>query len=351
VPARPRPSGENDLVERVVPFEAGDGMRCTLVNVRSERREPSRGPVLLVHGAGVRANIFRPPVATTLVDYLVERGYDVWLENWRASMELTPSEWTLDHAAVHDHPRAVRKVVDETGADELKAVIHCQGSTSFMMSAVAGLVPEVKTIVANAVSLHTVIPGFSRFKIRRVAPLVARLTPYMDPRWGEQPPDLTAKTLALVVRITHRECRNSVCRMASFTYGSGAPTLWRHEQIDEPTHDWIRGEFGAVPFSFFAQMARCVEAGHLVSVTGHPALPESFVAQAPQTDARFALLAGDLNRCFLPIGQRRTHEFLERFGPGRNALHVLPGYGHLDVLIGKNAARDTFPVIAGELER
>ena len=79
------------------------------------------------------------------------RGYDVWLENWRASIDLAPNEWTLDQAAVHDHPDAVRKVVEETGADELKAVIHCQGSTSFMMSAVAGLVPEVKTIVTNAV--------------------------------------------------------------------------------------------------------------------------------------------------------------------------------------------------------
>ena len=41
----------------------------------------------------------------------------------------------------------------------MKAVIHCQGSTSFTMSAVAGLVPEVKTIVTNAVSLHPVVPG------------------------------------------------------------------------------------------------------------------------------------------------------------------------------------------------
>jgi hypothetical protein len=34
-----------------------------------------------------------------------------------------------------------------------------------MMSAVAGLVPQVTTIVANAVSLHPVIPAWSRLKI------------------------------------------------------------------------------------------------------------------------------------------------------------------------------------------
>ena len=143
--------------ERIVPFTAGDGFECNLINVRGEQA-PTKGPVILVHGAGVRANIFRAPVETTFVDYLVAHGYDVWLENWRASIDLPPNEWTLDQAALYDHPKAVEKVVTETGHDAIKAVIHCQGSTSFMMSAAAGLVPQVKTIVSNAVSLHPVVP-------------------------------------------------------------------------------------------------------------------------------------------------------------------------------------------------
>jgi hypothetical protein len=57
--------------ERTVPFVAGDGFQCNVVNVRGERT-PSKGPVLLVHGAGVRANIFRAPVERTLVDELLE---------------------------------------------------------------------------------------------------------------------------------------------------------------------------------------------------------------------------------------------------------------------------------------
>lgn len=63
-----------------------------------------------------------------------------------------PNKWTLDQAAVYDHPVAVRRVLEETGADRLKAIVHCQGSTSFMMAAVAGLLPQVTTIVSNAVS-------------------------------------------------------------------------------------------------------------------------------------------------------------------------------------------------------
>jgi pimeloyl-ACP methyl ester carboxylesterase len=336
--------------ERTVAFETGDGLRCNVINVRGDK-PPSRGPVLLVHGAGVRANIFRAPVETTLVDALVEQGYDVWLENWRASIDLPPNEWTLDQAAVYDHPAAVKTVVEETGADEIKAVIHCQGSTSFMMSAVAGLVPEVKTIVANAVSLHTVIPDFSKVKIKYVAPLVARLTPYMNPQWGLDAPTATAKALALLVRLTHHECDNPVCKMASFTYGTGFPTLWRHENLDEQIHEWIKGEFAHVPFTFFLQMARCVDEGHLVAVDNRPELPGDFVAKPPQTDARFAFFAGRLNRCFLPEGQRQTFEFFDAARPGYHSFHELPEYGHLDVFIGKDAGRDVFPLMLAELER
>jgi hypothetical protein len=351
----PKPGGRSAVAsdryeDRIVPFTAGDGLECNLINVRGDR-EPSRGPVLVVHGAGVRANIFRAPVDRTLVDELVDAGYDVWLENWRASIDLPPNEWTLDQAAEHDHPRAVRKVVTETGADEVKAVIHCQGSTSFMMSAVAGLVPEVKTIVANAVTLHPVIPRISRFKLKNLVPLVGTLTPYMNPQWGLAAPTTTAKALALMVRVTHHECDNPVCKMVSFTYGTGFPALWRHENLNAATHEWVKQEFAHVPLSFFRQMARCVTAGRLVASGTSSELPRDYAAQPPQTDARFAFFAGSKNICFLPESQRRTHRWFQENRPGGHTFVELPGYGHLDVFMGQNAARDVFPLMLAELER
>src|SRR5688572_24690887 len=78
--------------DRQVPFTAGDGLQSTLINVRGVA-EPTRGPVILVHGAGVRAEIFRAPVRRTIVGELVAAGYDVWLENWRASIDLAPNLW------------------------------------------------------------------------------------------------------------------------------------------------------------------------------------------------------------------------------------------------------------------
>lgn len=335
--------------ERTVRFRSGDGFECALINVRGDG-EPHKGPVLLVHGAGVRANIFRAPTRRSFVEHLVAAGYDVWLENWRASIDLSPNPWTLDQAALYDHPAAVGTVVRETGWDEIKAVVHCQGSTSFMMSAAAGLVPEVRTIVSNAVSFHTVVPPFSRFKLRLV-PLLRRLTEHLDPSWGDNAPTPFAKLVSLFVELTHRECRNAVCRQVSVTYGSGFPALWSHENLNAETHDWLRREFGHVPLTFFAQMAECVRRGHLVAVEGRPGLPSDLTAQAPATDARVALFAGADNLCFLPESQRRSYEWLDALRPGYHSLHIIPGYGHLDVFMGRNAAQDTYPLLLSELDR
>jgi hypothetical protein len=334
--------------EEIVPLSTADGRPANLVHLIGERA-PSRGPVLLVHGAGVRANIFRAPVRKNIVEALAEEGYDVWLENWRASIDFPANEWTLDQAALHDHPLAVRTVAQRSGSDDVKAVIHCQGSTSFMMSVVAGLTPEISTVVSNAVSLHPNIPWFSNLKIQRAAPIIKRLTPYLDPHWGREAPSALAKVLVALVRLVHHECKNTVCKMVSFTYGSGFPALWRHENLNTETHDWLTEEFGKVPLTFFHQMAECVNRGRLVSVEGYSELPADFTAQEPQTDARFAFFAGRRNQCFSYESQVRTFEFFDDYAKNRHSLHVLPEYSHLDVFMGKNADRDVFPRMLEEL--
>ena len=343
-----RPTTSADHVTEVLPLIALDGTALTMVHVQG-RHPPTLGPVLLLHGAGVRAELFRTPLPRTLVDALLDGGWDVWLLNWRASIDLEPIPWTLDQAAAYDCTEAVRFVLAATGAQRLKAIVHCQGSTSFTMAAVAGLVPEVDTVISNSVSLHPVVPRFSMTKIGRLTPVLGRLAPYVSPAWGDKPEGLLSRAIVAFVRATHRECDNSVCRMVSFTYGTGWPALWSHDNIDEATHDWIRGEFGPCPITFFAQMNRSVRAGHLVPVDDLPELPSSFVAGPPQTDARFVFLTGEDNRCFLPESQQRSFDFFAKHRPGRDALHRIGGYGHLDVFFGRDAWKDTYPLILAEL--
>lgn len=120
--------------------------------------------------------------STPRVQYLIDHGYDVWMENWRASIDFEKNLWTCDQAAAYDHPAAVETVCAATGPEQIKAVIHCQGSTTFMMSAVAGLIPQVTTIVTNGVSLHPIVPAWSAFKLNVAVPTLKMVTDYLNPQ-------------------------------------------------------------------------------------------------------------------------------------------------------------------------
>lgn len=329
---------------RRVPFRAHDGMELNLLHVRGPRT-PHRGPVLLVHGAGVRANIFQAPVRTTIVDALVEQGYDVWLENWRASIDVKPNLWTLDQAALYDHPAAVQTVLAQAGSNSLDAIIHCQGSTSFTMSVLAGLVPQVRRVVSNAVSLHPIVPSWSVFKLNALVPVVRLFTNHLNPRWGVRTEGVVSSFLTGLTKLTHHECDNTVCRLVSFSYGAGAPALWSHDNLNEATHEWLKEEFGFVPLCFHSQMARCVRHGSLVSVDGLDGLPSDFAARPYTGDTRFAFFAGEDNLCFSAESQRASFAYFDALRPGYHSLHVVPKYGHLDMFLGDNAARDVFPLM------
>ena len=336
------------LPDEIVPFQARDGHACNLIHVRGATA-PHKGPVLLVHGAGVRANAYRPPVRETIVDFLVNDGWDVWLENWRASIDLARCPWTLDEAAYNDHPVAVELVAQMTKSQKVAAVVHCQGSTSFMMALAAGLLPQVDVVVSNAVSLHPVVPFWSHIKLDYLLPLLNFVTHDLDPQWAIDKEGGFAAIVRDFVNATHHECRNPVCKLVSFTYGAGFPALWSHEMIDEPTHRWIENEFGCCPLSFFNQMARCVDRGELVTAGEDSPIERDFL-RTFCSQARVALFAGARSRCFLPASQERSFAYLQERSPRNgHTLHVLPEYGHQDVFIGRYASTDVFPLIVREL--
>ncbi len=329
-------------------LEAEDGAALTAIQVRGET-EPAKGPVLLLHGVGMRAESFRPPAIRSLVDVLLDEGWDVWLGNWRGSIDLPPMPWALDDVARFDIPALVQYVTAQTGSATVKVVAHCQGAAAASMAVVAGLAPQVDTVITNGVSLHPLVPRFAKVKLHLVRPLLGGGEPYVDVAWGDGPERGVPWLARTAVRLAHGECRNPSCNMASFALGAGHPALWRHENLDDATHRWLGGELGKIPLSWYAQMAMSDRARQYVSVRPHTGLPRRWGGQGPATQARFVLLTGDRNRAFLPASQRATFDYLERHQPGRHALTVIPGYSHTDVFIGRRAHVDVFPRILAAL--
>jgi hypothetical protein len=344
--------GRHDLRRRVVPYRADDGFELTLHHLRGAR-EPTRGPVLLSPGAGVRAELYYgQPSGRTLAEVLLAEGYDVWSQNWRGSIDCPPNLYTLDRVARYDHPAAVATVLREARTSTLKAIVHCQGSVSFTLAAIAGLVPEVTHVVSSAISLHVRTPKATRMKQIFMLPPASVLIPYADAQWGIRSPSPPAQGLAAVARVIRRECDNPVCGMSSYMYGAGPDVIARHANLDSDVHAWMGRELGFAPFrGLIRQLVKSTGERHLVPVEALPGMPESYVDEPPRTDARFTFVVGAENRMFLPAGQRASFEHFNAHAPGRHAFQCFEGVGHLDTLIGRNAPERTFPVMLAGLER
>ena len=332
-----------------IPYRAGDGFHCNLVHWFDPSVKATEGPIILVHGAGVRANLFNPPNTVNLVHMLVDGGYDVWVNNWRGSIDFELNQYDLDQVAVHDHPAAVRRILEETGYDELKAIIHCQGSTSFTISLVNGLVPEVCAVVSSALSLHLVVPLWSRLKLEFMIPALGLVLPCVDAQWARSSTGFWPRVVNAMAQFGHWEDDTPVGKFASLMCGSGFPAMWSMENLTPETRDWLQDEFGKIPMSLYRHLKKSARAGVLVSNKTISGLPERYAGFTPKTDARFSFFAGRCNRAFLPAGQRRTFEYFDDIRPGFHSFHLLEGYSHLDLFHGKNAHKDVFPLMIEEL--
>jgi hypothetical protein len=358
------------LARSVIPFEVQDlAFPLNLHRLRKLDGEgqpvpPTRGPVLLVPGSGVRAEMYYgQPLGPSFAEFLLDEGYDVWVESWRASIDLPPTAYTLDQAAMIDHPRAVETILEicdgEGGGDALKAVVHCQGSISFMMAAVAGrLDARVTQIVSSAVSLYIEVRGTTWLKQRLAVPTVGRLFTWADAQWAIRPVTPAAALFAATAKLMERPCGNPPCQMANFMYGSGWDVLLRHRDdagqpwIADAVHEWTGRELGYTPMSLIGQVAESSRHGHIVPSSPRPiGTPASYLLAPPQTRAQITFVAGDHNNMFRWEGQRRSKDFFdETAGRGQADFVLLPGFGHLDTFWALQSPAVAYPVILDGLE-
>jgi hypothetical protein len=342
---------------------------------------PTKGPVLLLAGSSVGPAIFRPVgVKQTIIDRLLDEGYDVWVEAWRGSLDHAPREYSLDEAAAIDHPAAVESVARETGRREVKAVIHCLGSSGFMLALASGRLHtddfRVTHVVSNAVSLHPMVPPGAVAKVRAFAPILNRVLPYLDPQWARDIPLIDAplpstpghaetlpqmaqrsalsRLLVGWVRMTHHECQNDVSNFAQFMYGAGPSTLYDESRLTEDTARWMEGQLAWAPARLYRQIARSLLAGHLVPLREWPPetlAPTLFESGPVPMDTRITFMTGTRNRCFSPTSQRKTYEWFSAYhGKDQHAFEPLEGFGHLDVWLAADQSL-VHEVVVNGLER
>lgn len=343
-----------EVSERLFATEDGLGLSLTRFH-----RADCDDVVLLIHGLTLSRDMFIMPEHTNLVTYLLDQGFtDVWALDFRMSnrfpYDMETERYTLDDVAAFDHPAALRALREAVGDRRVHVIAHCLGSVTFMMSLFGGaLEDQITSVVSNSVSLHPRVPGWARLKLR-FGPALAEYglsMPVLDPRFGNAPWFTRRRIFQRVVSLFHRECKDPACHMLSFMWGSGKPAMFSHEQVEEVTHQRMEDLCGACNVHYYRHVHKMVEAGHVVKYSAEDKrLPDDLLSGLAEVETPILFLTGSDNHVFAD-SNIHTYAVLEKAAPGRHELEILPGYGHVDPFIGRNAHLDVFPRIVEFLRR
>jgi pimeloyl-ACP methyl ester carboxylesterase len=305
-----------------------------------------KGPVILAPGYGTSTLAFTTDtVDTNFPEFLYDRGYDIWLLDYRAS-PLLPSaatQYNVDDVATHDWPTAVAAVRDATRADTVQVVGHCVGSMTMNMALAAGL-KNIRSFVSSQVALHPVVVPLVRTKaLLHLATAYKALAKTMTTDY--LPSHLSDRAIEQLMHLYPRErCTSPVCRRILFFYGE----VFVHDQLNEATHQLIHSMFGAANMTVFQHMSLIFAKGHVVDAYGG----ETYLNSVANMAVPITYIHGARNHFFEPEGTEETLDLLQRTNdPKLYKRIVFPQYAHMDCFIGKNASRDIFPTLVDELDR
>ncbi|WP_051324116.1 hypothetical protein [Candidatus Solirubrobacter pratensis] len=312
-------------------------------------RMGSKGPLVMAPGYGNAARAFAvDTVPKNFVEYLGEHGYDVWLLDYRASPDL-PSSWnqfTVDDIALRDWPAAIGHVRAQTGSDTVQALGHCVGGLSLFM-AIGGGLEGLRSATFSALAGHP-IPTFGN-KVRagvRLASLFKALGIHgLNTDYDRRA--LQDKAVELLMRaLPFRHVYDSpVARRIYFVYGD----VFQYENINRATmEEAVPGFFGNGNITFFEHISLMIRASAARDAHGK----DVYLSNLDAYRMPINFLTGENNRMFVPRGLQRSYETLRKANdPGLYSHHVFKDYAHLDMWLGTNAERDTFPTALAELER
>lgn len=326
-----------------------DGKRLSLTRYNGG----GRGPVILAHGLGVSSLIFSiDTIETNLLEYLFEHGFDCWLFDYRASIDLPYclEAWSADDVAIFDYPPAVAKVCEVTGAETVQMMVHCFGSTTFFMAMLNGL-EGVRSAVVSQIATDVIVPWWPQrllahvrlpmfLEVLRIEEMDARATT-RDTWWSKG----MDKLIQLVYPIEPEERSHSATsNRITALYGQ----LYEHAQLNQGTFEALPEMFGVANIKAFKHLARIARKTRIIDYDGG----DRYLPNIGKLNIPICFIHGEKNVCFLPESTLRTVERLaEHNGADLYERHVIPGYGHIDCIFGKTAARDVYGHILKHLTK
>ncbi|KAK3810316.1 MAG: hypothetical protein J3Q66DRAFT_352765 [Benniella sp.] len=383
---------------------ASDGYTTLLTRYRGKK-----GPVLLLHGASVSSGIFSTDlIPHNLCDYLLANDYDVWLSDWRMSFLVKDTHRQSPiYGGARDHAAAIKIILKETGVKNIQVVAHCVGSLTLWAGMLNGDVEGVGSLVSSQVATRPLLTTANKIKqglqlvplfenvLRQEefglvthspsspssSPGAEKENPHESAAATSPPPpsssgggsvdpypakpggykttllDRAVDNLLRFMPMPQQEyCNNTVCHRSSFCYG----LLWEHDKLSKNLHDNLDSIMGSINLeSLRGLVTGWTKKQTLMDVDGKDLVTEENLRRVFE-NLPVLLIHGAKNQVFIPESTLKTVEQLRDLLPMTNMTYdyksiyrreVIPGYGHLDCIVGEKAYQDVYPFILDHLER
>jgi cholesterol oxidase len=323
-----------DPLERI-DFPAGDGAALLLHHTSGG----TRGPIILSPGTAMTALTYCiDTVDENIVEFLVARGFDVWLFDWRTSPLLAAhrQRYTLDDVARYDWPAAVAEVRRLTGADQVCVLAHCLSSPCLMLSLVRGYLDadHISSYIASQVALHLVMTRVGKVKLMTRLDKLLPSGEMMHQQPAEAnglPSDLAISFLSVVIPKSYH-CDNPSCHRQSGTFGD----IILHAQVNPPTHNMMGDLVPECLTAFLKDVA--------IWARRHDILTAEDRTHLDRLRLPIHLVSGSENKMFVPESTQESYDLL-RQANGDDFYHrtVFPNFGHLDCYLSERAPVDVWP--------
>ena len=307
---------------------AKDGLRLHLRRVRPPQFGQTGATVMLLHGLGSNHQGFHLP-GRSLAKWLAERGHDVWMPELRGhgSSQTRRYDWCLDEYLEYDLPAILGAIRRFGATDEIHWVGHSMGGILLMSYGI--LNPEAPIArgmaVGSALDYSVGETDFAQLLVLR--PLLERLVavPY-----------------------------GSLVHLLAPVMGGGALeaverfNVWPTNVEPEIVQQLHARCFHTIPISLLSNLATTFEPCGLCLRSGFPIRDNAERFPFP-----IKLIAGSRDAQVAVEAVEYTAEII-----GGNADLVVCGpgggcedhYGHWDLLVGRSARHEVWPLVAEWIE-
>jgi len=289
-------------------------------------------PVLLVHGLAANyTNMDFPMKDMSLAKFLCGEGFDCWIIDLRGSglskrkFTLFPKQWLFDDYVFHDLPAAIHKIRQVTRVKKIHWVGHSLGGILAYPVAQTFQEEEVlQSLITVATPLTTdAKPGYFKYLYR------------LD------------GLIRLIPALPYRPLSKIAALFPKLALSFESKILFAKENMtEEILKNVLNHTVENVPSSLILQIHDWFRDNHFSS---HDRSID-FIEKLEEFSAPILMIIGSIDS-FTPLKDIKSG--FGRFPNADKKLMVFGkengqenDYGHIDLLLGKNAPREVFPHIA-----